>query len=208
MRCGYIRWIWDCGNTREVEEKHTGRYGARGQKRQKRRKVTPEEIAKQNQWKRERDVRRLIKWNFGIGDYWFTLTYKKAQKNTERKCAYILETICAGAIKTAEGFQCISGTYHSATLQNLVAALSRIRKTSNVCVHTEDVYVVSRIRKLPEMAAANWEDARGTRIGNAELWKRIWELIEEHRLTLTAKAGKHSYSNWLQEAMKKRKEKM
>lgn len=34
----------------------------------------------------------------------------KAQKNTERKCAYILETICAGAIKTAEGFQCISGT--------------------------------------------------------------------------------------------------
>lgn len=55
----------------------------------------------------------------------------KAQKNTERKCAYILETICAGAIKTAEGFQCISGTYHSATLQNLVAALSRIRKTRN-----------------------------------------------------------------------------
>lgn len=113
----------------------------------------------------------------------------KAQKNTERKCAYILETICAGAIKTAEGFQCISGTYHSATLQNLAAALSRIRKTSNVCVHTEDVYVASRIRKLPEMAAANWEDARGTRIGNAELWKRIWELIEEHRLTLTAKSG-------------------
>ena len=51
MKCGYIRQTWDCGNTREVEEKHTGRYGARGQKRQKRRKATPEEIAKQNQWK-------------------------------------------------------------------------------------------------------------------------------------------------------------
>lgn len=112
----------------------------------------------------------------------------KAQKNTERKCAYILETICAGAIKTAEGFQCISGTYHSATLQNLATALSRIRKTSNVCVHTEDVYVVSRIRKLPEMAAANWEDARGTRIGNAELWKRIWELIEEHHFNINSKS--------------------
>ena len=46
MKCGYIRQTWDCGNTREVEEKHTGRYGARGQKRQKRRKATPEEIAK------------------------------------------------------------------------------------------------------------------------------------------------------------------
>lgn len=80
MKCGYIRQTWDCGNTREVEEKHTGRYGARGQKRQKKRKATPEEIAKQNQWKRERDVRRLIKWNFGIGDYWFTLTYKKGSR--------------------------------------------------------------------------------------------------------------------------------
>ncbi len=80
MRCGYERQTWDCGNTREVEEKHTGRYGARGQKRQKRRKATPEEIAKQNKWKRERDVRRLIKWNFGAGDYWFTLTYKKGSR--------------------------------------------------------------------------------------------------------------------------------
>lgn len=44
MKCGYIRQTWDCGNTREVEEKHTGRYGARGQKRQKRRKATPEAI--------------------------------------------------------------------------------------------------------------------------------------------------------------------
>ena len=26
MKCGYIRQTWDCGNTREVEEKHTGRH--------------------------------------------------------------------------------------------------------------------------------------------------------------------------------------
>lgn len=45
MRCGYIRWIWDCGNTREVEEKHTGRYGARGQKRQKKGKSLKQCIA-------------------------------------------------------------------------------------------------------------------------------------------------------------------
>lgn len=80
MRRGYIRQTWDCGNTREIEEKHTGRYGARGQKRQKRRKATPEEIEKQNKWKKERDVRRLIKWNFSIGDYWITLTYRKGSR--------------------------------------------------------------------------------------------------------------------------------
>ena len=35
MKRGYIRDTWDCGDTREIEEKHTGRYGARGQKREK-----------------------------------------------------------------------------------------------------------------------------------------------------------------------------
>ena len=31
--CGYIRQRWDCGDTVEIEEKHTGKYGARGQTR-------------------------------------------------------------------------------------------------------------------------------------------------------------------------------
>ena len=51
--CGYIRQRWDCGDTVEIEEKHTGKYGARGQIREKKRKATPEEIKKHNQWKRD-----------------------------------------------------------------------------------------------------------------------------------------------------------
>lgn len=82
MRWAYIREIWDFGSTIEIEEKHTGRYGAKGQEREEKRKATPEEIAKQNQWRRQRDVRRLIKWNFSPGDYWMTLTYKKGDRPT------------------------------------------------------------------------------------------------------------------------------
>ena len=52
MRWAYIREIWDFGSTMEIEEKHTGRYGARGQEREEKKKATPEEIAKQNQWGR------------------------------------------------------------------------------------------------------------------------------------------------------------
>lgn len=82
MRCGYIRDIWDCGETIEIEEKHTGRYGARGQKREKKKEPTPEDIARQNHWKRVRDLRRLIKWNFTTGDSWITLTYQKSLRPT------------------------------------------------------------------------------------------------------------------------------
>lgn len=80
MKCGYIRDTWDCGETLEIEEKHTGRYGARGQKREKKKEPTPEDIMRQNQWKRVRLIRRLIKWNFTTGDSWITLTYQKDKR--------------------------------------------------------------------------------------------------------------------------------
>ncbi len=128
-------------------------------------------------------------------------TDSKVQKNTERRCGYVLETICAGATRTVEGFRCVSGTYHSANLQNLAAALSRITKTSEICIHTEDAYVAVHVRKLPEMAAAGWRDLKGNPIRNAELWKKIWELVQKHQLKMTANTDKHSYSGWLQEQM-------
>lgn len=80
MQWGYIRHIWDFGDTIEIEEKHTGRYGAKGQKREKREKPSPEDIKRQNQWKKKRDIRRLIKWNFKKNDHWFTLTYPKGYR--------------------------------------------------------------------------------------------------------------------------------
>lgn len=80
MKWGYIRQTWDFGDTIEVEEKHTGRYGAKGQKREKREKPSKEDIKRQNQWKRVRDLRRTIKWNFKKNDYWITLTYPKGYR--------------------------------------------------------------------------------------------------------------------------------
>ena len=76
----YIRDRWFFKDSIEVEEKHTGRYGAPGEKRSPRRKATPEQIQKQNQWRKERDLRRLIKANFGKDDYWITLTYRPAER--------------------------------------------------------------------------------------------------------------------------------
>lgn len=40
----------------------------------------PEDIIRQNQWKRVRELRRLVKWNFTTGDSWITLTYQKDKR--------------------------------------------------------------------------------------------------------------------------------
>ena len=64
----------------EYEYKFAGNYGAKGEKRAKRRKATPEQMKRQNQWIRETKVRRLIKANFRPGDLWETLKYPKGTR--------------------------------------------------------------------------------------------------------------------------------
>ena len=45
-------------NAIEIEERHTGRYGAPGLKRQKKKKPTPEQMERQNQHNKEKKARR------------------------------------------------------------------------------------------------------------------------------------------------------
>lgn len=48
--------------------------------REKRKKASPEQIKKQNQWNREKYMRRLIKANFKEGDLFVTLKYPRGAK--------------------------------------------------------------------------------------------------------------------------------
>lgn len=76
----YKKITYYCGETIEVEKKHTGRYGAPGQKRQKKRKQTKEEIAKQNERLAVQKLRRKINTNFGADDYHIILTYRPEER--------------------------------------------------------------------------------------------------------------------------------
>ncbi len=71
----------------EREVKWEGNYGAKGEKRAKRRKATPEQIEKQNQRNRQTKMRREIKANFSEGDYWTTLKYTKGTRKSTREVA-------------------------------------------------------------------------------------------------------------------------
>lgn len=62
-------------NSMEHEFKFVGKYGAKGEKRAKRKKASPEDIKKQNQTNRVIRMRRLIKANFLPGDWWCCVKY-------------------------------------------------------------------------------------------------------------------------------------
>ena len=59
-----------------VEENHDGRYGAPGEKRKKKKKLTPEDIQRVNAWNKTKKARLLLMAYFSPGDLWATYTYK------------------------------------------------------------------------------------------------------------------------------------
>ena len=71
----YQQMVFRFKNSNEYEYYFLGEFGAKGEKRAKRRKKTKEEIARANQLRKEKNTRRLIKANFSEKDYWVTLKY-------------------------------------------------------------------------------------------------------------------------------------
>ncbi|MCM1190645.1 MAG: hypothetical protein NC541_15300 [bacterium] len=76
----YIKLVCRIKDRQYVEKHYDGRYGAPGMSREKRGKATPEQMAKQNLWRRTRDLTRLIEYNFGPGDWHVVLPCYPGQR--------------------------------------------------------------------------------------------------------------------------------
>lgn len=86
----YIKKEYICGDVIEVEKIHSGRYGAPGQKRQKKEKPTQEAVMRQNELNAIKRLRRKINCNFGFGDYHLTLTYRRDKRPTKEEAREII----------------------------------------------------------------------------------------------------------------------
>ena len=78
----YWQDTWTFPNSIEHEFKYAGNYGAKGEKRAKRHKASPDQIRKQNQLNKEKRVRRLIKANWIPEDIWACLKYPKGTRKS------------------------------------------------------------------------------------------------------------------------------
>ena len=77
----YWKDTYEFLNSNDIEYKWEGKYGAKGEKRQKKKKATPEQIKKQNQWKKEREVWRKI--DVDLEDYYRIKDEQKKNKASE-----------------------------------------------------------------------------------------------------------------------------
>lgn len=83
----YIDKRYYLKNVIEVEEYHTARYGAPGEKRGKKKKPTPEQIERQNQYNKEKVARRKLREHFEVNDYFTCLTYEREARPPDMQTA-------------------------------------------------------------------------------------------------------------------------
>ena len=76
----YVKKRMAFPNAIEVFEYHSAKYGAPGQARQPKKEVTPEMIAKRNQYNKERLCRWRLRTYFDINDYFVLLTFQKDKR--------------------------------------------------------------------------------------------------------------------------------
>ncbi len=76
----YRKIIYDMGVVIQIEKSMPGRYGAPGEKREKKKKPTPEDVRRQNERNRWRRIQRLILTNFREGDWHLILKYRPGER--------------------------------------------------------------------------------------------------------------------------------
>lgn len=86
----YIKNICRIKDRIEIEKHYPGRYGAPGMPREKKKKATPEEIAKHNFWRRCRDLARTIALNFTGDDWYIVLTCKKELRPAKEEAPKVI----------------------------------------------------------------------------------------------------------------------
>lgn len=121
---------------------------------------------------------------------------------SKKMYGYVLECEVSGQAKTREGFGTAEGTYHFGELTAMIAALERLKQPCEVHIHSENDFVLSMLeRNLRTWAAAGFVTTKGKPVANKELWMIVWKLSQKHLVKTVP--GKHPYSEWLKEEMKK-----
>ena len=81
----YFRNTYSTPVGRYVEQFHSGRAAPKGEKRSRKKERTKEEIEKNNQRIREKNIQLLLMNNFRKNDYFATLTYRKQKRPPDMK---------------------------------------------------------------------------------------------------------------------------
>jgi ribonuclease HI len=106
--------------------------------------------------------------------------------------AYILRHLSTGQEKIDSGGQ-LETTNNQMELLAVIRGLEALKRPCRVELFTDSVYVGKGLLEwLPKWKQNQWRRREGSRfvpIKNEELWRRLDELAQRHRITYTRVAG-------------------
>lgn len=98
-------------------------------------------------------------------------TDSSSPKATEKHYGYVLEVMVSGQAVTREGFGKITGTYHQTVLTALAKALDRFNQSCEVCICTEDDFVLNMLeRNLAIWAGNEFLTSKRKPVANQQEW--------------------------------------
>lgn len=129
-------------------------------------------------------------------------TDSKAPRTQVRKYGYVLACTLKGKLKTKQEFKETKGTYNRATLEAITEAVARVVKPSEIHIHTENAFILTMLEEnLDKWEQNGYVTTKGEAVVNGDLWKQLKEKTGEH--LLLSEPGKHEYSMWIQEQLKR-----
>ena len=106
-------------------------------------------------------------------------TDKQCQACIQRKYGYVIEIMYHGQIVTREGFGCVVSTYHQCNLQALAEALARFHSSCEICIHTKDTFVASRVLRISDLAAVDFKE-RFMSLSTDLNWRFLHQPVHIH----------------------------
>ena len=126
----------------------------------------------------------------------------KAPRTQVRKYGYVLACTLKGKLKTKQEFKETKGTYNRVTLEAITEAVARVVKPSEIHIHTENAFILTMLEEnLDKWEQNGYVTTKGEPVANGDLWKQLKEKAGEH--LLLSEPGKHEYSMWIQEQLKR-----
>lgn len=86
----YKKKVWTFKKHIEIEKTYSLNYGAPGERRRAKRKRTPEDIERMNEWQAIKTLRRKINANFGEDDWHLIPTFEKSKRPADMEEAKVI----------------------------------------------------------------------------------------------------------------------
>lgn len=123
-------------------------------------------------------------WYLGVKERWGGYVATYVRKN--------------GELASVEGFEKVKGTYNHVLLHMLNLAMGRVKKQSEIHIHSANSYILDMIEhNLPAWAGCGFQSQKGKPVKDHEEWKALWERKGEGGHIFVTERGLHEFSHWM-----------